>query len=81
MFHGPILSHFGVPQVIRPSVIGMVKERKRKIIGEEFVNVFEEEASKIKDARFLAQVAAQNADQLLSKGHGSMRSWTYAICF
>jgi GMP synthase (glutamine-hydrolysing) len=30
-------------------------ERKRKIIGEEFVNVFEAEASKIKDARFLAQ--------------------------
>lgn len=30
-------------------------ERKRKIIGEEFVNVFEEEASKIKDAKFLAQ--------------------------
>lgn len=30
-------------------------EKKRKIIGEEFVNVFEEEASKIKDARFLAQ--------------------------
>lgn len=30
-------------------------EAKRKIIGEEFVRVFEEEASKIKDARFLAQ--------------------------
>lgn len=30
-------------------------EKKRKIIGEEFVKVFEEEASKIKDARFLAQ--------------------------
>ncbi|MGH7850571.1 MAG: glutamine-hydrolyzing GMP synthase [Thermodesulfobacteriota bacterium] len=30
-------------------------ERKRKIIGEEFVNVFEAEASRIKDARFLAQ--------------------------
>ncbi|MEW6145287.1 MAG: glutamine-hydrolyzing GMP synthase [Thermodesulfobacteriota bacterium] len=30
-------------------------EKKRKIIGEEFVNVFDEEASKIKDARFLAQ--------------------------
>lgn len=30
-------------------------EKKRKIIGEEFVNVFEEQASKIKDARFLAQ--------------------------
>jgi len=30
-------------------------ERKRKIIGEEFVNVFEEEASRIKDAKFLAQ--------------------------
>ncbi len=30
-------------------------ERKRKIIGEEFVNVFEAEASGIKDARFLAQ--------------------------
>lgn len=30
-------------------------ERKRKIIGEEFVNVFEEEASGIKDAKFLAQ--------------------------
>lgn len=30
-------------------------ERKRKIIGEEFVNVFEAEASRINDARFLAQ--------------------------
>lgn len=30
-------------------------ERKRKIIGEEFVSVFEEEASGIKDAKFLAQ--------------------------
>ncbi|MCX8053245.1 MAG: glutamine-hydrolyzing GMP synthase, partial [Armatimonadetes bacterium] len=30
-------------------------EEKRKIIGEEFVRVFEEEASKIKDAKFLAQ--------------------------
>ena len=30
-------------------------ERKRKIIGEEFVRVFEEEASKLSDAEFLAQ--------------------------
>ena len=30
-------------------------ERKRKIIGEEFINVFDEEASKIKGAEFLAQ--------------------------
>jgi GMP synthase (glutamine-hydrolysing) len=30
-------------------------EAKRKIIGEEFVRVFEEEASKITDAKFLAQ--------------------------
>jgi GMP synthase (glutamine-hydrolysing) len=30
-------------------------ERKRKIIGEEFVRVFEEEANKLKDAEFLAQ--------------------------
>ncbi len=30
-------------------------ERKRKIIGEEFVNVFEEEASRIEGAEFLAQ--------------------------
>ncbi|HDH97495.1 MAG TPA: glutamine-hydrolyzing GMP synthase [Proteobacteria bacterium] len=30
-------------------------ERKRKIIGEEFIRVFEEEAKKIRDARFLVQ--------------------------
>ncbi len=30
-------------------------ERKRKIIGEEFINVFDEEASKINDVDFLAQ--------------------------
>ena len=30
-------------------------EKKRKIIGEEFVNVFEEEASRIEGAEFLAQ--------------------------
>ncbi|NLM84172.1 MAG: glutamine-hydrolyzing GMP synthase [Clostridiales bacterium] len=30
-------------------------ERKRKIIGEEFVRVFEEEAAKLGDVRFLAQ--------------------------
>ncbi|MGQ0793050.1 MAG: glutamine-hydrolyzing GMP synthase [Deltaproteobacteria bacterium] len=30
-------------------------ERKRKIIGEEFIRVFEEEASRIKGAEFLAQ--------------------------
>lgn len=30
-------------------------EQKRKIIGEEFINVFEEEASKVKGVKFLAQ--------------------------
>lgn len=30
-------------------------EAKRKIIGEEFVNIFEEEASKVKGVKFLAQ--------------------------
>ncbi len=30
-------------------------ERKRKIIGHEFIKVFQEKASKIKDAKFLAQ--------------------------
>lgn len=30
-------------------------EQKRKIIGNEFINIFEDEASKIKDAKFLAQ--------------------------
>lgn len=30
-------------------------ERKRKIIGKEFISVFEEEAAKIKEAEFLAQ--------------------------
>jgi len=30
-------------------------EQKRKIIGEEFVNIFEEEASKIKGVKYLAQ--------------------------
>jgi GMP synthase (glutamine-hydrolysing) len=35
---------------------GMIDpERKRKIIGNEFIRVFEEEAKKIKDVRFLAQ--------------------------
>ena len=30
-------------------------KQKRKIIGHEFINIFDEEASKIKDAKFLAQ--------------------------
>ena len=30
-------------------------ERKRKIIGKEFINIFEEEAKKIKNVGFLAQ--------------------------
>lgn len=30
-------------------------EKKRKIIGNEFVQVFNDEAKKIKDAKFLAQ--------------------------
>ena len=30
-------------------------EGKRKIIGEEFIRVFEEEAGKVEDARFLVQ--------------------------
>ena len=30
-------------------------ERKRKIIGREFIKIFEREAKKIKNAKFLAQ--------------------------
>ncbi|MNR68281.1 hypothetical protein D3C85_1927440 [compost metagenome] len=30
-FHGPILSHFDVPQANRPSVIGIAKEKNRKM--------------------------------------------------
>src|SRR6476660_8684727 len=35
MFHGPILSHFGVPQASRPSVMGKVKERNKKMTVQE----------------------------------------------
>jgi GMP synthase (glutamine-hydrolysing) len=44
-------------------------ERKRKIIGEEFIRVFEEEASKIEDARFLVQ-GTLYSDVIESGGDG-----------
>ena len=44
-------------------------ERKRKIIGEEFIRVFEEEAAKIDDARFLVQ-GTLYSDVIESGGDG-----------
>ncbi len=31
MFHGPIFGHFAVPMAKKPSAIGTVNERNRKI--------------------------------------------------
>ncbi|MNF17272.1 hypothetical protein D3C80_2206740 [compost metagenome] len=31
MFHGPMVGHFGVPKVNRPSTMGMMNEKNRKI--------------------------------------------------
>src|SRR5436190_18129659 len=44
-------------------------ERKRKIIGEEFIRVFEEEAEKLRDARFLVQ-GTLYSDVIESGGDG-----------
>jgi GMP synthase (glutamine-hydrolysing) len=44
-------------------------ERKRKIIGEEFIRVFEEEAGKLNDARFLVQ-GTLYSDVIESGGDG-----------
>ena len=44
-------------------------ERKRKIIGEEFIRVFEEEAEKLADARFLVQ-GTLYSDVIESGGDG-----------
>ena len=44
-------------------------ERKRKIIGEEFIRVFEEEAEKLEDARFLVQ-GTLYSDVIESGGDG-----------
>jgi GMP synthase (glutamine-hydrolysing) len=44
-------------------------EEKRKIIGEEFIRVFEEEASKVDDARFLVQ-GTLYSDVIESGGDG-----------
>jgi GMP synthase (glutamine-hydrolysing) len=44
-------------------------ERKRKIIGEEFIRVFEEEAGKLTDARFLVQ-GTLYSDVIESGGDG-----------
>jgi len=55
--------HLGIPLVAvdaRERFLGKLKgvvdpEQKRKIIGEEFIRCFEEEAAKLRDARFLVQ--------------------------
>ena len=44
-------------------------ERKRKIIGEEFIRVFEDESRKLKDARFLVQ-GTLYSDVIESGGEG-----------
>ncbi|HEX6585944.1 MAG TPA: glutamine-hydrolyzing GMP synthase, partial [Solirubrobacterales bacterium] len=44
-------------------------ETKRKVIGEEFIRVFEEEASKVEDARFLVQ-GTLYSDVIESGGDG-----------
>ncbi|MEK7817255.1 MAG: glutamine-hydrolyzing GMP synthase, partial [Actinomycetota bacterium] len=54
-FHVPLI-HISAQERFLSKLEGVSEpERKRKIIGEEFIRIFEEEAAKLKDTRFLVQ--------------------------
>lgn len=54
-FHIPIISVDASEQLLSQMVGVDDPEKKRKIIGKTFIDVFEAEANKVKDAEFLAQ--------------------------
>jgi len=54
-FHIPLIHVDAAERFLRKLKGVTDPERKRKIIGMEFISVFEEEAAKVKDAEFLAQ--------------------------
>ncbi len=54
-FHVPLI-HIQAEERFQKKLAGVTEpERKRKIIGEEFIRIFEEEARKLEGARFLVQ--------------------------
>ena len=54
-FHVPLI-HIQAEERFQLKLAGVTEpERKRKIIGEEFIRIFEEEARKLEGARFLVQ--------------------------
>src|SRR5436190_163386 len=67
---GASLVHVDASQRFLARLAGVDEpERKRKIIGEEFIRVFEEEAAKLPDARFLVQ-GTLYSDVIESGGDG-----------
>ncbi len=67
---GVKLVHVDAEQRFLDRLAGEVEpERKRKIIGEEFIRVFEDEARKVEDARFLVQ-GTLYSDVIESGGEG-----------
>ncbi len=68
--HGIELIHLDVADRFISRLEGAVEpERKRKIIGEEFIRVFEEQAVKLEDAKFLVQ-GTLYSDVIESGGDG-----------
>jgi GMP synthase (glutamine-hydrolysing) len=68
---GARLVHVSAENRFLERLAGVVEpERKRKIIGEEFIRVFEEEAQKLPDVRFLVQ-GTLYSDVIESGGDGS----------
>jgi GMP synthase (glutamine-hydrolysing) len=64
------LIHVGAEERFLDRLAGVVEpERKRKIIGEEFIRVFEEEAERLPDVRFLVQ-GTLYSDVIESGGDG-----------
>src|ERR1700686_2608666 len=66
-FHGPIFGHFGPPKANRPSAIGMMKEKNRKITvqdttmeytGVSPMEITEEPHTNSTDSAAPAQIAA-----------------------
>jgi GMP synthase (glutamine-hydrolysing) len=73
---GVPLVHVDASQRFLERLAGVTEpEQKRKIIGEEFIRVFEEEAAKIEDARYLVQ-GTLYSDVIESGGHSGAAAAT-----
>jgi GMP synthase (glutamine-hydrolysing) len=69
-FHVPLV-HVDASERFLSRLAGVVEpEQKRRIIGEEFIRVFEEEAAKLEDVRFLVQ-GTLYSDVIESGGDGA----------